>query len=522
MKPGSASETTHIGIPEIAEAAGVGRNAVSNWRKRYGDFPEPTIETPSGVLFDLTEVERWLIEKGKISQRIPLAMFLWRSLDALRGDLDARDVGELVNAALVYLEVCARAKRREGRALAPGDSWREVRECEPREGLEHLRAAAARVEGDHPQLEGLIADGLRFKREPNPTLIMETISLLDLATDDEVTRVEMFEEARDRLHATARFAGEFATPSSLELLFARLVAGASTIFDPACGEGGSLLLASVIDGRTHEAPTLFGNEVNPEAWRIARTRFFLYGIDAEISHANSLKTQRFHSGVDAVILDPPYALRDWGDADDYVNDRWEFGTPPPRSADFAWLQLAIEPLNDTGRAFVLLPTTTLSRPGREQQIRARLIDSGAVEAIVLLPARLRRDISLPLALWCLRKPCAVSESPDLLLVDASRVGTASRSTISLDEQEVEAIATIVNGWANRRETVSTVGAISTVVVGRENLVEANLDPTRYQVAIKPDADELQAQVLSARQRVTEARARAEDAMARVLVDMEVK
>ena len=93
MTLGEQAHGTLIGIPEIAEIAGVQRTAVSNWRKRSVDFPTPMVETPSGVLFDLSQIETWLIENGKIASRVPIASILWRTLDALRGDLMVGEFG---------------------------------------------------------------------------------------------------------------------------------------------------------------------------------------------------------------------------------------------------------------------------------------------------------------------------------------------------------------------------------------------------------------------------------------------
>ena len=41
------TDSTEITAVEIARLAGVGRAAVSNWRKRHADFPRPTGGTTS-------------------------------------------------------------------------------------------------------------------------------------------------------------------------------------------------------------------------------------------------------------------------------------------------------------------------------------------------------------------------------------------------------------------------------------------------------------------------------------------
>jgi chromosome partitioning protein len=49
-----------IGINEIAEMAGVSRQAVANWRVRASDFPKPIRELAAGPLFRRSHVRVWL------------------------------------------------------------------------------------------------------------------------------------------------------------------------------------------------------------------------------------------------------------------------------------------------------------------------------------------------------------------------------------------------------------------------------------------------------------------------------
>lgn len=53
---------------EIAHLAEVSRAAVSNWRRRYPDFPKPAGGTTASPLFPLAQIEQWLRETGKAGQ----------------------------------------------------------------------------------------------------------------------------------------------------------------------------------------------------------------------------------------------------------------------------------------------------------------------------------------------------------------------------------------------------------------------------------------------------------------------
>src|SRR6266404_9539472 len=52
----------------IARLAGVGRAAVSNWRRRYPAFPKPVGGSSTSPTFDRAEVEAWLKATGKADQ----------------------------------------------------------------------------------------------------------------------------------------------------------------------------------------------------------------------------------------------------------------------------------------------------------------------------------------------------------------------------------------------------------------------------------------------------------------------
>lgn len=79
------SDDALVTAADVARLAGVGRAAVSNWRRRHADFPEPVLGSGATPAFRLTEVERWLRQQGKVSGADP-AEALWRALDATRGD----------------------------------------------------------------------------------------------------------------------------------------------------------------------------------------------------------------------------------------------------------------------------------------------------------------------------------------------------------------------------------------------------------------------------------------------------
>ena len=488
----ASSHPALVSIPEIADIAGVGRSAVGNWRKRHPDFPGAAVTTPSGAMFDLREVEAWLVEKGKITGRISPSRRFWALADAARGQWRPDQTFSFLISALVYLEACDRPGTRP--LLAPGTTWVDLRDSSEKDFLSALENAWATTERAVPELEGILTPGLeRLATADDADLARRLLEAMAAWDPQDGGRSELYEEAVTRLVSADRFSAKRTTPDDVSLLIAQMAdVRHGTVVDPAVGEAGLLLMTALVcdlDGPL----TLLGLDRNPEASRLARARVFLYdlsGVAAEIRTENALSSLPGElPTADVVVLDPPYGARDWATADVYLDDRWRFGSPSPRSADLAWIQLATLTLKPTGHAFVLSPATAISRSGTDARVRQALIDAGAVEAVFLLPPRLRTDTSIQLALWVLRSPDAVDAPDEVLLVDASHLGVPGRERYSLDEKAVDELSALLRAWRADR-SVPRSSSDFAVGVPTEELLDGGLDPRPHRPRQPIDIEEL--------------------------------
>jgi type I restriction enzyme M protein len=536
----TAAPSALIGIPEIAAIADVGPSAVGNWRKRHPDFPKPKVQAPAGSLFDLDDVEKWLIENGKITRRVPPFMRLRALTDSARAVWQPHEVSQFSVACLVYLEACARAgdpgepQGQPAPVVPAAASWTRVRqEARPAQFVKSLQAAAAEIEKLNRDLEGLIAPGFSRLQENDGAIARSIALAIDDATDDDVTpRFALLDDAASGFTAVAepprgqlsrhvlaelteadRFSADLSTPDDLAYLMVQSVgATGGTIFDPAAGECGLLLLAALWQpgGR---GPRLVGVEVNETVWRTARSRCYLYEMPADIRLGNAFRADPAKlPKADVVVLDPPYGMSNWGDADVYLHKRWIFGPPPPKSADFAWLQLAVLQLKPGGRAAVLMPSGTLTRSGQEAQIRHAMLQAGVIEGIVLLPPRLRANTSIPLAMWLMRSPEADQGSDEVLLVDASDLARPGRSRHSLEEATIDRLGQLVEDWRARHQ-IDTGNMDIAVAVPVGSIEDASLDPKRYRKASQVNVDALEARVQQGRARVMESMQVVRDSLA---------
>ena len=115
---------------------------------------------------------------------------------------------------------------------------------------------------------------------------------------------------------------------------------------------------------------------------------------AEIWPANSLSSPHFKDernalrlkAFDYVVANPPFSQKNWTSGLDPANDLYgrfgtnphDWGVPPPKNGDYAFLLHILTSLKSTGRGAVILPHGVLFRGGAEGAIRKKLVQQGGV------------------------------------------------------------------------------------------------------------------------------------------------
>lgn len=444
---------------QIAKLAAVGPSAVSNWRRRFPDFPTPVGATADGKdLFLLAEVRRWLDANGRsVALRRNEELFL-AAADVLRNEGPSERITEVLCAAATLVQayreqVGGPPYPRAGVWLAPAD-------------------LIERVGSRGGELAELFSPLLELSTQTG-------IHLLEILQHlDEQGPRELFEWALQRR-------GRFVETRSAEPVGELIATLASPIvgrvFDPAAGEAGFLLALS---RRASPEATFFGQDISRVSWRLARQRLFLHGVAARIELDDSLVDDRYPDlRADIVCCDPPYGSAPRQLEPLWADGRWAFGYPPSRSADFAWLQHVIYHLAPEGRGYVLLPASSLFRRGGEVEIRRELVRRGAVEVVVSLPAGSALHTAVPLALWIVRQPNPGAESAQVLLVDATSDAPKSGG---LDAQRIAAIAAAIRDRPTTGE-VTEAGPTKARAVAIVDLLAAdvNLLPSKWVQVASP-------------------------------------
>src|SRR5450631_4487708 len=91
-----------VGINEIAAMAGVTSQAVTNWRTRASDFPQPLSSLASGPIFRRSQVRAWLRRNNRKLDDLLNGSTLYPRLKSFRGDGD--DLANCITRVMDQLE----------------------------------------------------------------------------------------------------------------------------------------------------------------------------------------------------------------------------------------------------------------------------------------------------------------------------------------------------------------------------------------------------------------------------------
>ncbi|PWW62809.1 N-6 DNA methylase [Actinokineospora spheciospongiae] len=272
-----------------------------------------------------------------------------------------------------------------------------------------------------------------------------------------------------------------ATPAGLARLMVRLAAPvAGTVLDPACGPG-NILRAAGHAGADH----LAGQEIDPVMARLARARLAPHGTP-DIAVGDALRADAFTGPpADAVVCDPPFGYRDWGQDELRTDPRWEYGSPAKGEPELAWVQHCLAHAKPGGAVVLALPAGVASRrSGRA--IRQALLRRGAVRAVIALPAGVLMSTGVPIHLWVLRKPGAGGAGP-VLLVNTGHHQPARRGQVDWTALDEEVLGT----W----HEFGATGAVDTVAGRRRTLEpidlldeDVDLTPARHLPPPRPALD----------------------------------
>ncbi|WP_245616008.1 type I restriction-modification system subunit M [Andreprevotia chitinilytica] len=258
--------------------------------------------------------------------------------------------------------------------------------------------------------------------------------------------------------------GQFYTPAEVSRIMAKVIGVGDanspdqTIYDPTCGSGSLLLKAH--DEAKHGARRLdlaiYGQEMDNATSALAKMNMILHDCTAavhDIYKDNTLSTPRLKQPngalktFDFVVANPPFSTKAWSNGFDPANDefgRFEYGIPPEKNGDYAFLLHILTSLKSTGKGAVILPHGVLFRGGAEGAIRKRIVEQGYIKGIIGLPANLFFGTGIPACIIVLDKAHSAVRK-GIFMIDASRGFAKDGNKNRLREQDIHKIVdTFIN------------------------------------------------------------------------------
>ncbi len=245
--------------------------------------------------------------------------------------------------------------------------------------------------------------------------------------------------------------GQFYTPAEVSRILAKVVGidadtrQDQTVYDPTCGSGSLLLKAAA------EAPrglSIYGQEKDNATWALSKMNMILhdYARTPKFEKGDTITSPQFTKGAqlkafDFVVMNPPFSEKSWSNGLENDYGRFEFGTPPAKNGDYAFLLHALKSLKSTGKAAVILPHGVLFRGNAEATIRKELLRRGYVKGVIGLPPNLFYGTGIPACVVVLDKENAQART-GVFMVDASKGFVKDGAKNRLRSQDIHKIVDV--------------------------------------------------------------------------------
>ncbi len=210
-----------------------------------------------------------------------------------------------------------------------------------------------------------------------------------------------------------------------------------TLFDPACGTGGMLAVATerLAEMNPQAHLEVYGQELNDESFAMCRSDLMLKGQrSSNVQAGNSFSNDHFvGKRFDYLLANPPFGV-DWKKVKEKVTDEHtklgfggRFGAGLPRINDGSLLFIQhmiskMKPVSEGGSRLAIVfngsPLFTGAAGSGESEIRRWIIENDWLEAVVALPDQLFYNTGISTYFWIVSNRKRPERRGKVQLVDA--------------------------------------------------------------------------------------------------------
>lgn len=359
------------------------------------------------------------------------------------------------------------------------------------------------IEDDNPDLKGTLPKG--YAELPNDLLstLLKTFSeTLKNAEGDVFGKVYEYFLGKFAL-AEGRGGGEFFTPTSLVKLIVQVIEPFhGKILDPACGSGGMFVQSANFVAEHKKNPSseisIYGQEKTGGTVKLCKMNLAVHGLSGDVKEGNTYY-EDIHDCVgkfDFVMANPPFNSSKVDFEKVKGDPRWSLGLPSSKNANYLWIQLFNEALNDKGRSGFVMANSASDAKGNEFEIRKKLIESHQIDIMIAIGPKFFYTVPLGCMLWFMDKNKPNTDRKGkVLFIDAReiyrKIGKAHRDFTG---EQITKIVDIVKSYRNEKDAkdYKDVLGLCKVATYKEIAEEDySLNPARYvgfEEKINPDFD----------------------------------
>ncbi|MEO1632307.1 MAG: N-6 DNA methylase, partial [Bacteroidota bacterium] len=405
-----------------------------------------------GLLFLRHAYNRFLTAKAEIEKTLPSRG--GKTRDLTPGDFSGRGA--------LYLQPHARFDYLVG---LPDDADRSKAVIEAMESIEK----------DYKSLEGQLPK-VEYQKLDNDVLAQLLRTFNDPALQDAGGDVfgRIYEYFLTKFAGLkAHDDGEFFTPPSIVQMIVNVIEpDHGKVLDPACGSGGMFVQTAHFIEAEHEDPTkratFYGLEKNETTIRLGKMNLAVHGLEGNIQQAISYyedHTSNLVGRADFVMANPPFNV-DEVDADKVKNDpRLPFGLPginkkgKVSNANYVWISYFYSYLAEAGRAGFVMSSQASSAGRDEARVRAKLVETGAVDVMMAIRGGFFYTRTVPCELWFLDKGKPADRRDQVLMIDARNVHRKlTRTVYDFTPEQLANLTSLV--WLYRGERARFVALVA--------------------------------------------------------------
>lgn len=354
-----------------------------------------------------------------------------------------------------------------------------------------INDAMKSIEDNNPDLKGVL---------PKTYLRLENDTLIALLKNFSAIPIDIEGDAFGKIYEyfLGKFAmtegqkgGEFFTPTSVVKLIVEIIEPfKGMVLDPACGSGGMFVQSAHFVSTHKKNPvneiSIYGQEKTAETIRLAKMNLAINALSGDIKQGNTVyeDVQSTLNRFDFVMANPPFNLKNV-DMNKIKDDpRYSFGIPSVDNANYLWIQLFLNALNQTGRAGFVMANSASDARYSELEIRKKIIEAKVVDVMIAVGTNFFYTVTLPCTLWFFDKGKKGTAREDkILFIDARNIyNQIDRAHREWTIEQIKKIADIVKSYRQEKNSkpykdVKGLCKVASLEEVRKN--NYSLNPGRY-------------------------------------------